>query len=941
MIFNGDADPEPLLYAIEKLARHEIAEVVAIVSDPRGPDATVLLIDALRAIAPTLTIKVTVRAKTDRGPIEQVLVRQAIQECGATGVLCGTTSTADDFSGAESPRGAPAVSVEDPDWSTTIANVLALPHDSVASVPNRDTSRKDKLRLAFVTPWKPQRTGIARHALVMEQALRHHYDVTVVTKQANDRTSGVTFMKPKAFREAADSFDRVLYQMGNSPFHEFILPMLTSIPGVVVMHDGQFTEWFKGTRGTDSTEFSSLAYGEGGLQGWLDRDATGVDLVRSSLGLIVHSWVGSARLLTAPSAFPMDFLRSAPLAYNPVGSLPNRAEARRTLGLSPTDVLVATFGRVHPTKRTLDFMQSATAAARSTSNPKSVRIAAVGQSAHRDYFEELNDFVDSVGDELDITLTGALDATNFANWVASADIAVQLRSEDHGESSAALIEAMASPAAVIVEDTGSMSEILDGTGIVLASSELANLQLTISDLIGDPERRQSLGQDSAALEAERHSPRNAAESYCQAIEEHYRLRDPADAIQALSSLDATEKTLINAANRLAISRNDRAADRLVLDVSEIASSSPVTGIQRVQEKLSSELVPAWNGRFLHGVTRGRGLHEVTQVAARNVKDPPVAPTGLGRLRAKPGDWLFSARYFPDALSWEAQANAWRSQGGRVAHLLYDLFPLTNPEWFPEHAVEYFPKYLATVLETSDTILTISESTLSTLTTFLNESPVQPRRDIALSSIRLGSDFGDLREVPNRHGTGSQYRALMVGTIEPRKGYADALAAFRLLDNLRSEFRLTIVGRKGWGTEELFDLVSAASRSANNVEWLDDCSDVELSQLYEDSDLLIAASHAEGFGLPLLEAARLGLPVLARDIGVFREVMGDSAEYFAQSATPSALAEAIIEVFDRGAQGQQSAPTITEWSTTAKQVGEALSGNRVHAQWTPESGVTWL
>ena len=69
------------------------------------------------------------------------------------------------------------------------------------------------------------------------------------------------------------------------------------------------------------------------------------------------------------------------------------------------------------------------------------------------------------------------------------------------------------------------------------------------------------------------------------------------------------------------------------------------------------------------------------------------------------------------------------------------------------------------------------------------------------------------------------------------------------------------------------------------------SDEYLEKIYAAARCLIAASEAEGFGLPLIEAARHGLPIIARDIPVFREVAQDHALYFAGD-DGAALATAI-------------------------------------------------
>ena len=66
---------------------------------------------------------------------------------------------------------------------------------------------------------------------------------------------------------------------------------------------------------------------------------------------------------------------------------------------------------------------------------------------------------------------------------------------------------------------------------------------------------------------------------------------------------------------------------------------------------------------------------------------------------------------------------------------------------------------------------------------------------------------------------------------------------------------------------------------NRLFWENDADDTRLMDAYDSSTCLLSPSEGEGFGLPLIEAARHNLPILARDIPVFREVAGDHALYF--------------------------------------------------------------
>ena len=91
--------------------------------------------------------------------------------------------------------------------------------------------------------------------------------------------------------------------------------------------------------------------------------------------------------------------------------------------------------------------------------------------------------------------------------------------------------------------------------------------------------------------------------------------------------------------------------------------------------------------------------------------------------------------------------------------------------------------------------------------------------------------------------------------------------------------LVIAGKQGWLLEPLCQRLRTHPENGKRLIWLDKASDAHLEQLFKSCDGLIAASEGEGFGLPLIEAAKHDLPILARDIPVFREVAGDHATYF--------------------------------------------------------------
>jgi glycosyltransferase involved in cell wall biosynthesis len=167
--------------------------------------------------------------------------------------------------------------------------------------------------------------------------------------------------------------------------------------------------------------------------------------------------------------------------------------------------------------------------------------------------------------------------------------------------------------------------------------------------------------------------------------------------------------------------------------------------------------------------------------------------------------------------------------------------------------------------------------------------------------------------------------LMVGTLEPRKGHAQALAAFDLLWEQGIDANLVIVGKHGWMVDQLAERLSTHPEREQRLHWLAGISDEMLLKLYAGSSALLAASEGEGFGLPLIEAAQHDIPIIARDLAVFREVAGEHAFYF-HGLAPADLAHALADWLALQRAGTAPASTGMPWLTwdqSAQQVLDAV------------------
>jgi glycosyltransferase involved in cell wall biosynthesis len=217
---------------------------------------------------------------------------------------------------------------------------------------------------------------------------------------------------------------------------------------------------------------------------------------------------------------------------------------------------------------------------------------------------------------------------------------------------------------------------------------------------------------------------------------------------------------------------------------------------------------------------------------------------------------------------------------------YDLLPVTHPHWFPVSEKPIFEKWLKTIKE-FDGVISISRATSEALNGWMQENPRRRERPFRSRVAHIGADIAE--SVPSKglplnakdilSKISNHTAFLMVGTVEPRKGHDQVLEAFEYLWSRGLTYQLVIVGKPGWNVAQLVKRFEQHLERNKLFYWLPDISDEFLEMLYECSACLLAASEGEGFGLPIIEAAQHGLPVLARDIFVFREIAGEHASYF--------------------------------------------------------------
>lgn len=380
--------------------------------------------------------------------------------------------------------------------------------------------------------------------------------------------------------------------------------------------------------------------------------------------------------------------------------------------------------------------------------------------------------------------------------------------------------------------------------------------------------------------------------------------------------------------------------QLYVDITELALRQGKTGVQRVTREILQALSAAPpNGYTVRPVYAAPGQpYRLAERFAENLYGVANNAPADVMMDARTGDVFLGLDHSMQAVVEHASdLDAMRRRGVRIWFECNDTLPLVHPEWFPAEVPPKFEAWLRTVLDIADGVACISRATETGLRRWLDEWRIQREHPLMLGHFPLGADL--VPHMPNAVTITEETSAmlkrlrgrsvfLMVGTVEPRKGHAQALEAFNRLWAGGDNVALVIVGMPGWMTEVVQRRIRHHDAFGQRLFWFMDANDALLEKLYATCTALLAPSEGEGYGLPLVEAARHGLPILCRDLPVFHEVAGEHATYFS-GFDAEALAHAIREWQDsrrrRTVPVTRDMPWFT-WAESARQLMGLILGN---------------
>lgn len=413
---------------------------------------------------------------------------------------------------------------------------------------------------------------------------------------------------------------------------------------------------------------------------------------------------------------------------------------------------------------------------------------------------------------------------------------------------------------------------------------------------------------------------------------------------------ASEEDLAAAADAIAFNTGGDAPRQLLLDISELVERDAKSGIQRVVRSILLELLQ--NGPAGYQVRPiyfdGTRYRYANAFSARFLgKAPPADADAIAEFNQ---DDIYLGLDLHAHLTHALHPLHMRLQclGVHLYFVVYDILLVQRPDWWLPGTSSVFEEWLKSIAQVGTGLVCISEAVADDVRQWMDRhQPARPALP-TVSSFHLGADVEN--SVPTKgmpdnaaevlDALKARPSFLMVGTIEPRKGHAQTLAAFDLLWTKGIDANLVIVGKNGWLVDALVERLRAHPELGRRLFWLEGISDEYLERVYAAGTCLIAASEGEGFGLPLIEAAQHRLPIVARDLPVFREVAGEHAFYFSGlEAAP--LADALAAWMELHAKGEAPQSVSMPWLTWRQSVRQLLDKVLPAARPCPSSDATPL
>lgn len=303
-------------------------------------------------------------------------------------------------------------------------------------------------------------------------------------------------------------------------------------------------------------------------------------------------------------------------------------------------------------------------------------------------------------------------------------------------------------------------------------------------------------------------------------------------------------------------------------------------------------------------------------------------TGSGKkVELRKGDIFVIIDHFWDAFNcYGEDLTSFRREGIIIATCIHDLIPLEYPALISPDLTKKQSDMLPKAVNGSDIIFSVSQSSASAIKNYILKNGICSNGDIEVRWFYNGTSPAAPSGSSNvREGFRSKFNRdhvfISVGSMMPHKAHRVAIKAFESLWASGSQFLYIIIGAK-MEDSAIEHYVRNHDRFGVDLLRIDDANDSEVQWAYQNAYCLIHPSIAEGFGLPIIEARKSNLRVIASDIPVFREICGNGFCYF--DACDAQMLSQKISTFEPRGNATQPEVEVLDWTGSLKMLCDTVA-----------------
>lgn len=503
-------------------------------------------------------------------------------------------------------------------------------------------------QLAVVTPLPAEQSGVAHYSAELLPYLAEYFDIDVYTTCKNFScphiTSAFRVYDVKDFPAAASSYDHILYEFGNSPFHAHMFGLMERFPGVVTLHDAYLSgalysigrdifirESLYSHASQARRIFLSSDYKENIDRAAIIKFPCTKRILERSLGIISHSIYQYEIIEQFYGKNFHNKLRIVP-HHRSVSStigISKKLEIRKKYGFTENDILIVSFGDIVFTKKPRLIAESFLSNEYIYTN-EHIKLLFIGKIEEGSYEEDFLNFVKNSLYNSKIIITGYVSDSIFNDYLDIADIAIQLRCDSRGETSGAVLRAISHGIPTIVNNYATFSVDFSDDAVIKISEnpDAAEIGQCLEKLCRNPDIREKFSYGGQDFIRKNNDPHHCAALYAMYIHEFYDVRNSsslekitdnfARCIASSSNVSDIEKVTEWISENKNISRVRR---KLFIDVSFIISDETETNLGRVIKEIVKTLycvdsadvevvaVTRKNGNFLPAISwlKNQGL----------------------------------------------------------------------------------------------------------------------------------------------------------------------------------------------------------------------------------------------------------------------------------------------------------------------------------------------